>query len=413
MGELVNYNQIEFGSYIQSFRKKVGFKTAKDLANYIGVSQAIVSGWESGNKFPSYANCVILSRLFEISLDDLFATNREKMIEKHNTLIDFLNNKKGYSDDFSKLSFETQKNIIIDLIRYLKNYKSILDKVLNGKMVDSKEEKEYEEAASVLKCYMNFWVDMKSNESRNSVGYDYYVVEKISNDFNMEEVVSIEDISGEKDFVDDPLPLCQKILDEGIPSEEVELFKFKHQPKRFKNEVSLNYDYVIWSEYIITDVNGNKARRFKTSLLDSDNYKTVKKILNLKKIFDEFSFSFSLQEYLDCFFINPFNIDWTQNGQESLNMITKTILFGDHTDLLDSYLKGLFKKEKNSLFEQYLRKCKADKISPTVNVLYSFLDNEAIFVDADKTLVLSRLVLKSFKNRKEYVNLTELDKLGI
>ncbi|MCL1957109.1 MAG: helix-turn-helix domain-containing protein [Fibromonadales bacterium] len=59
---------------LKLFRERAGFASQSALAKFLDINSANVSGWESGNGFPSYN---ILKRLFEMgaTVEELFGVN--------------------------------------------------------------------------------------------------------------------------------------------------------------------------------------------------------------------------------------------------------------------------------------------------------------------------------------------------
>ena len=53
-----------------SLRKSRKF-TCKEVADFIGVSESLVEKWESGAEEPDIQQCLLLSKLYHVSLDDL------------------------------------------------------------------------------------------------------------------------------------------------------------------------------------------------------------------------------------------------------------------------------------------------------------------------------------------------------
>ena len=70
-----------FGNYLYELRRQRGL-TQEDLARLIGVTGKAVSKWETGSSKPSIANLQELSDVFDISLDDLLATNGREAKDK-------------------------------------------------------------------------------------------------------------------------------------------------------------------------------------------------------------------------------------------------------------------------------------------------------------------------------------------
>lgn len=71
---------MNFSEKLQILRKKKGLSQEK-LAELLFVSRQAVSKWESGQTYPEIEKLIVLSDLFEITLDDLL---RDKDIEVEN-----------------------------------------------------------------------------------------------------------------------------------------------------------------------------------------------------------------------------------------------------------------------------------------------------------------------------------------
>ncbi len=70
-------NYMKIGEKIKSLRKKHDM-TQEDLANYLGVSFQAISKWECGIASPDISLFVPLSRLFGVTIDELFDNSPQK-----------------------------------------------------------------------------------------------------------------------------------------------------------------------------------------------------------------------------------------------------------------------------------------------------------------------------------------------
>ena len=61
---------MEFGNKLYELRKEKGL-SQEELANHLEVTRQTVSKWELGDSTPDLDKLVLLSELFEISLDEL------------------------------------------------------------------------------------------------------------------------------------------------------------------------------------------------------------------------------------------------------------------------------------------------------------------------------------------------------
>jgi transcriptional regulator with XRE-family HTH domain len=67
---------------LKSFRERAGFASQTALAKFLDINPANISGWESGNGFPSYQ---ILKRLLEMgaTVEELFGIPYKSLTETH------------------------------------------------------------------------------------------------------------------------------------------------------------------------------------------------------------------------------------------------------------------------------------------------------------------------------------------
>lgn len=61
---------MEINKQLKFYRKKYGY-TQEYLANYLNISRQAISAWENNFACPDLENLILLSQLYEISLDDL------------------------------------------------------------------------------------------------------------------------------------------------------------------------------------------------------------------------------------------------------------------------------------------------------------------------------------------------------
>ena len=55
---------------IKEFRKRSKMSQA-ELASNLGISQSMVAKWETGKNYPSVENLIVLSNLFNCTIDEL------------------------------------------------------------------------------------------------------------------------------------------------------------------------------------------------------------------------------------------------------------------------------------------------------------------------------------------------------
>lgn len=72
---------MEVGNHIREERERMGL-SQEDLARRIFVSRQTVSNWETGKTYPDVQSLLLLSNLFEVSVDSLVKGDVEAMQEK-------------------------------------------------------------------------------------------------------------------------------------------------------------------------------------------------------------------------------------------------------------------------------------------------------------------------------------------
>jgi len=72
---------VEVGNRIREERDRLGL-SQEDLAQQIFVSRQTVSNWETGKTYPDVQSLLLLSKLFEVSVDSLVKGDVEAMQEK-------------------------------------------------------------------------------------------------------------------------------------------------------------------------------------------------------------------------------------------------------------------------------------------------------------------------------------------
>ena len=77
---------MRFDEKLISLRKQKGF-SQEDLGNKMGVSRQTISKWESGQTNPEMTKLKDLSKIFEISVDELINNEVELKKEKEETII--------------------------------------------------------------------------------------------------------------------------------------------------------------------------------------------------------------------------------------------------------------------------------------------------------------------------------------
>ncbi len=71
---------VDFGIKIRELRKKKGL-TQQQLAEYVGVTKAMVSAYETGMRYPSYDILIKFTRIFRVTSDYLLGLNSRKFFD--------------------------------------------------------------------------------------------------------------------------------------------------------------------------------------------------------------------------------------------------------------------------------------------------------------------------------------------
>ena len=64
---------------LQEFMERTGRRNQRELAKELGITQAAISSWNSGTRFPTYEMCIRLRRM-EMTEEELFG---EKFDDSH------------------------------------------------------------------------------------------------------------------------------------------------------------------------------------------------------------------------------------------------------------------------------------------------------------------------------------------
>lgn len=76
--ELVYVDCEEIGTIIFTLRKKYNM-TQEQLAQYLSVNRETISKWERGIYIPSLQFLIEISRIFEVSLDDIIKKDKKEI----------------------------------------------------------------------------------------------------------------------------------------------------------------------------------------------------------------------------------------------------------------------------------------------------------------------------------------------
>lgn len=65
---------MKFGKFFKAARKQSGL-TQKDVAEKLGIHQSNVSDWENDISRPEYENLIELSKIYDVSVEELLNIN--------------------------------------------------------------------------------------------------------------------------------------------------------------------------------------------------------------------------------------------------------------------------------------------------------------------------------------------------
>lgn len=68
---------MNFGKNFKEARKQCGY-SQKQIADILGIHQSNISDWENNVSRPEYEKLIELSRIYDISIDDLLKTEDSK-----------------------------------------------------------------------------------------------------------------------------------------------------------------------------------------------------------------------------------------------------------------------------------------------------------------------------------------------
>jgi len=110
-------NEINFATIITEKRRQKGI-TQEDLAEYVGITKASVSKWETGQSYPDITLLPLLAAYFDISIDNLLGYSPQMAEDDIGKLYERL------ASDFTKKPFE---DVIAECEGIIKKYYSCYD----------------------------------------------------------------------------------------------------------------------------------------------------------------------------------------------------------------------------------------------------------------------------------------------
>jgi len=107
-----------FSYRLKQLREDLGI-TQDELAKMLNLTQSTIAYYESGRKMPTLENAIIITKIFDTSLDYLVGISNCQTSEniKENQIFYYAN--KSLLDDINKLSSDSLKELE-NFIRYLK-----------------------------------------------------------------------------------------------------------------------------------------------------------------------------------------------------------------------------------------------------------------------------------------------------
>ena len=393
----------KMGIYIKKMRERIGINTAKELAVKLHVSTAIVSNWECGIKLPSYLYSIILSNLFNVSIDDFYDLKDiyELYDSKYNNRI------KDNKSVFNNLKFNKQKELISEYINIRNQLKNLITKLCNGEEINIEK---FLKLSSIINVYLG------NEDILFSYNKSFYVniIEKIDMGFDRYNVF------------DNIFSKSNRIIEKLSQGKDANyIYEMKYNYDNFENDFYIESDTVNTTKeindyfisinglekdngYYVIDRNGNRAfvRRISFAFNESANSQALDEFINKIKILKK-----------ECKFDNVFSdlflMDVSENNNQ-LNEYVDAILFNEKFNcFLDDYVKSLTSFEKYRLFKKYYEECENKRQNLKVNVLYTFLTNGTKIIsnfdffridyDINATYKITTEVLKYLYNHKEEI----------
>lgn len=202
--------KLNIGNRIAELRRENN-KTQEQIADYVGVSVAAVSKWETNQSYPDITLLPSIADFFEVSIDSLIgytiADNGKKLKEIHESIHEAVSN-----DDYGKAL-----PVILEALKKYPNDFLLLDsaaRMLSNKAWESEtKEQDFKDAVSyrerAIKCvkpedkHTAFWLKKEIAQTYDSMGDTDTAIEKLqeineSNVFGFE-VALLKYKKGEKE----------------------------------------------------------------------------------------------------------------------------------------------------------------------------------------------------------------------
>lgn len=120
-------NRMNISSQIRNHRKRISL-SQEELAERIYVSRQTISNWETGRSYPDVHNLLLLSALYEISIDELIKGDVEIMKEK-------ISNRELHNLSWMMILFFALMFLTLPLVKNISSYYFILTLVFGAAMI--------------------------------------------------------------------------------------------------------------------------------------------------------------------------------------------------------------------------------------------------------------------------------------
>ncbi len=165
-------NPDKIGKFIYELRTEKGY-SQNQLANQIPISRQAISKWERGQTIPDSSTLLIISKIFDVTINELLTGERlaEKNIQQlENTTLEILDDRNQKTKRIKKILFLSTTIIILLLISFLSYY--------------------------FINSYNSIQMYTVYGQGENFIVYDgIYVVSKQKSYLKIGKIKSIDDIS--------------------------------------------------------------------------------------------------------------------------------------------------------------------------------------------------------------------------
>lgn len=158
---------MDFADVFKKYRKQIGY-TQEEIANILMVTPQAVSRWETGAVYPDVSLLKPISRLFNVSIDELLGNTEEKYAEVNEYLMNMRD---------SDIDIREKYNDYLGMLKKFPHSNDILSRIINCSatiLAKYKDEMTEEEIRNIIKRAENFSKRMRdSSDCRNDYTYSH------------------------------------------------------------------------------------------------------------------------------------------------------------------------------------------------------------------------------------------------